>query len=550
MNTCRICNKEIVSNRGFSNHIVRTHKIKLKEYYDAYLKKENDGKCIVCGKETSFSSLFYGYNKYCCNKCIGTAESVKNKKKETSISNYGVNNPMLSSEVKDKLKCSVKEKFGVENVSQSEEIKKKKEETCLSHFGVEHSFQSEEIKKKIKQTNIEKYSVENVSQSEEIKKKKEETCLSHFGVDNTFKSQEIKERILSIHKIKFINKLSNYLNLLDLSLVDSTYINDVHKHTWKCKKCNNEFVQIWQLIQRGYTCPVCNPRQKGDSKPEQEITEFIKTLGSNVIENSRSIIKPKELDVYIPNLKIAIEYDGLYWHSEEMILDPFYHLNKTLECEKQGIRLIHIFEDEWDLKQDIVKSRLEQILNKSHSEKIHARKCKIKEIDSKTKDEFLEKYHIQGKDTSKVRLGAFYNDELVSVMTFSHGSISKGSRNRDPNIWELNRFCTNYSYHIPGIAGKLLSYFKKNYKWKEIFSYADRRWSQGNLYYKLGFELDYITSPNYWYVKGEERIHRFNLRKRPDEPKDISELILRLQEGYSKVWDCGNLKFIMRYERN
>jgi hypothetical protein len=129
-------------------------------------------------------------------------------------------------------------------------------------------------------------------------------------------------------------------------------------------------------------------------------------------------------------------------------------------------------------------------------------------------------------------------------MTFSHGNISKGSKNIE-NIWELNRFCSNYNYHIPGIASKILSYFKKNYEWKEIFSYADRRWSDGNLYYKLGFELDLTTKPNYWYVKGLNRIHRFTLRKKSEEPKDIPEWVLRSKEGYHRIYDCGHYKFVL-----
>ena len=130
-------------------------------------------------------------------------------------------------------------------------------------------------------------------------------------------------------------------------------------------------------------------------------------------------------------------------------------------------------------------------------------------------------------------------------MTFSHGNISKGSKHVE-GVWELNRFCSNYNYRIPGIASKLLTHFKRNYEWKEIFSYADKRWSTGNVYYKLGFELDHETIPNYWYIKNFQRIHRFNLRKRPDEPKEIPEWVLRQEEGYLKIWDCGNMKFVLK----
>ena len=189
-------------------------------------------------------------------------------------------------------------------------------------------------------------------------------------------------------------------------------------------------------------------------------------------------------------------------------------------------------------------AEIKRILETDDSIRIHARKCKIFEITSKEKDDFLEQYHIQGKDISSIRLGAYYNNELISVMTFSKGNISKGSINEE-NVWELNRFCTKNLYNIPGIASKLFCHFKKNYEWIKIFSYCDRRWSIGNTYYKLGFQLNKITKPNYWYVKGIKRIHRFNLRKRSNEPKDVTEEVLRKIEGYYRIWDCGNLKFII-----
>jgi len=134
-------------------------------------------------------------------------------------------------------------------------------------------------------------------------------------------------------------------------------------------------------------------------------------------------------------------------------------------------------------------------------------------------------------------------------MTFSVGNISKGSKSIE-GIWELNRFCSNSKYHIPGIAGKLLKYFERNYEWKEIFSYADIRWSTGNLYYQLGFELEKTTEIGYWYVKNFNRIHRFNLRKTKDEPKDIPEWKLRNEQGYYRIWDCGKLKFNKLNKKN
>jgi len=220
---------------------------------------------------------------------------------------------------------------------------------------------------------------------------------------------------------------------------------------------------------------------------------------------------------------------------------------KTSLCEEKGIRLIHIFEDEWLHKKEIVKSRLKSILNLIPKDNIiYGRKCTIKEINSKTKNIFLEENHIQGKDSSVVKIGAYYNDNLVAVMTFNKGNISrKGNPSNNEDKWELNRFCSLIDHTVIGIADKMLNYFKKNYKWKKIYSYADRRWSDGNLYEKLGFTKIATTGPMYSYVDTTQvqRIHRYNLRKRENEPKDISERELRLKEGYKRIWDCGVLKY-------
>ena len=346
----------------------------------------------------------------------------------------------------------------------------------------------------------------------------------------------------------FLPKMGKFLEYNHLKLIDSEYLGAHIKHKWKCIICNTTFEQIYNALQQGFQCPKCYPRNQGYSKGEKELLEFIREFVSNdkIIENDKKLIKPKELDIFIPSKNLAFEYNGLYRHTDEF-MDPKYHLNKTNECLQKGIKLIHIFEDEWIYKNDIVKERVKKILGVQDTIKIYARRCEVREVESKLKNEFLEKFHIQGPDLSTIKLGAFYNNELVSIMTFSYGNPSKGSRKKE-GVWELNRFCSNYKYHIQGIAGKLLEHFKRNYKWKEIFSYADRRWSSGDLYYKLGFQTDSILRLNYWYCKGLKRIHRFALRKKPNEPKDITEKNLRITEGYTIVWDCGNLKFTLRNE--
>lgn len=314
-------------------------------------------------------------------------------------------------------------------------------------------------------------------------------------------------------------------------------------------KCNNGHIQEKRLDSfRGghYRCLDCLSIY---SNSEKEIADFILSLNIEISKNTRSIIPPYELDIVIPSKRIAIEYCGIFWHGENKGKDKNYHLNKLNSCNKNGYRLITIFEDEWIHKRDIVMNRIRHILNKSE-ERIYARKCIIKPIETNKAKSFIEKYHIQGYTGSKIKLGAFYKDKLISIMTFSSPSISKGRRNKD-KVFELSRFCTSKS--VIGITSKLLKYFQRNYNWEEIYSYADRRWSEGNVYKKVGFDFIHYTKPNYFYIDIDniKRIHRFNYRKNVLKNKldnfdpNRSEWENMKKEGWDRIWDCGNILFTL-----
>jgi very-short-patch-repair endonuclease len=275
-------------------------------------------------------------------------------------------------------------------------------------------------------------------------------------------------------------------------------------------------------------------------------------LESDIVCNDRKILNGLELDIYIPKFKLAIEFDGIIWHSEFIgNKSPDYHLIKTEVCNRKGIKLLHIFENEWIKKQDIVKSKIKYALN-NNTKTIFARKCIIEETPLSIKNAFLNKYHIQGDDKSQIAVGAYFDNVLVAVMTFGNKRIALGSKSSNKDEYEMYRFCTGDASVI-GIGGKLLSYFIKTYNPKKIISYADRRWSGKNSFYeKIQFKLDSITRPNYWYFNLKDPYvlyHRFGFRK--------SELIKKLERydpnltewqnmqlnGYDRIWDCGNFKY-------
>ena len=292
-----------------------------------------------------------------------------------------------------------------------------------------------------------------------------------------------------------------------------------HRENHGCKKCSNAISII-----------------------EKDIVTFIKSLGVELVENDKSIIKPYELDIYIPEYKLAIEFNGLYWHSE-LFVDSNYHLNKTKLCEANGVRLIHVFEDEWLYKKDIVKSRLKNILGLTEN-RIYARKCELKEVSTKKKTEFLNDNHIQGTIGSGVNLGLYYNDELVSIMTFGERGVIKHGKT------ELLRFCNKLNTNVVGGASKLLKHFVKKYNSKEIISYADRRWSNGDMYKKLGFTLKSINLPSFTVFKGKKRESRFKYQKHKlfelglDVDGKTAEEVLR-DNGFYKIYDSGSYTYIL-----
>ena len=221
-------------------------------------------------------------------------------------------------------------------------------------------------------------------------------------------------------------------------------------------------------------CIFCNPIDAQQSHLEREITEFIKSFNIDVIENSRSIIN-SEIDIFLPKFKIAFEINGVYWHNE-IFKDKSYHINKTNECIKSGIQLIHIWEDDWKNKKDIAKSMILNKINKIE-DRIYARKCIIKKInDISIIRKFLNENHIQGYSPSMYKYGLFLNNELVSLMTFGW---RKTNSKRE---FELIRFCNKINTNVIGSASKLFNFALTNIDVNEIISYCDISQFDGNVY--------------------------------------------------------------------
>jgi hypothetical protein len=356
--------------------------------------------------------------------------------------------------------------------------------------------------------------------------------MQKYGFKNPSLSANVIKKIKSSKKYDYIHCFPDTFKILKIPKNVSGYVEFVCDEGHYVKM----ILDNWLRRRR---CPKCNGRT---SSYEKELLDILKAANINVIGNDKSVISPYEIDVYLPDYRVGIEINGLYWHNDDRI-DKDYHLRKTLLCEKKNIRLLHVFEDEWLYKKNIVMSIIYNIIGRC-SMRIYARQCDIISIDNFTKKTFLEQNHIQGNDTSSICYGLVYKDEIVSVMTFGKRKITGR-----PPVIEMMRFCNKINTTVIGGASRLFNHFIQNNQPDYVVSYADRRFFQGRLYNHLGFELKHIAKPNYWYIVNGKRQHRYGWRKQLLENKleqfdaSLSEYTNMKQNGYMRVWDCGNYVF-------
>ena len=493
--------------------------------------------------------IFLGYTRCCSVKCAYFLSQPK--REQSMLEKYGAKS-FLSSDAGKQVKSEWCKANGVTNPFQLESVKQKSNQSRKEHFGYEYTMQSPE-KRKLAASNYKKktgyeHQFSNPEVVQKIRKTQEENKLSGNSKRNErFHLTMRKKRYEDLCLNEYVQPLFSFEEFI------SEYEEINREFKWKCLECGNEFVSCIDQnfktrFQRPARCLKCHPIDNGISDSEKEIVDFVKTIyDGEILENTRSVISPYELDIYLPDKKLGIEFDGLFWHSEFAGKVKNYHLNKTKSCEALGIQLIHIFEDEWIFRKDIVKSRLKNLLG-LYDNKCYARQCEVKEISLNESQMFQQENHIQYFTYAKINIGLYFNHELVSLMTFSKPRFSK------KYDWELVRFCNKIGWHIPGAASKLLSYFEKKYNPKSIVSYADRRWSVGNLYEKLGFKLDHESRPNYWYFKQnnglslrESRVHyqKYRLKKLlKDFDPTKTEIENMEKNGYHRIFDCGNLVYV------
>ena len=505
--------------------------------------------CAMCNKHLRWHKPTSRYMTYCSSSC--SSNGSKEKREATNIARYGSSNVFASSEIKTRAQVTTMEKYGVLNYAKSDEfstrqktywdemsdedhrqILKKRKDTCLEKYGASSPFTSPVIIEKIKQSMLERHGVESPLQSVDILKKQQSTMIDRYGRAN------FQQRHLSEDSLGHIN--------------DPLWLAD------KLKTLSTREIMHELGVTHSTICKALNKFGLMDKKVSsfhKEIGTFIESMGVTVDWNSiGKLVGKTEVDLYIDELKLGIECNGVYWHSEiSGKKHPKYHITKTEAAKDNGFRLIHVTDTEWfdDAKRDIISSKLMHLCKHTPT-KIFGRKCMITEVTTDQERQFLEDNHLQGYAHSSVKYGLYYDGCLVMVMTFGKPRYNKNAE------WELIRLATKKFHSVVGGASRLLTHFIKNHSPKNILSYCDRRWSDGEVYTSVGFELSHISPPSYQYwsnsVTELQNRTKFQKHKLCDKLEIFDETLTEWENmqnnGYDRIWDCGNLVYIWQANRS
>lgn len=422
-------------------------------------------------------------------------------------------------------KRNYKKEFGSENIWDRPGYKEKITKVFREKYGTDYPLQNKELREKAlikynefkKDLNRQRIRVEKIKKTNEYLKGVKWDTQAHIPIE-------------SIKILESPTKFREYIMALNETERSIHII---------AEKLKVHYTNISQKIIKYHLRELIKYNQAKETTFHREIMQILDSWSIKYSSNDRQIIKPLEIDIYIPSKQIGIEFNGNYWHSINN-KGRNYHQDKSLLGESKDIFIYHIFEYEWENKniKNKIINQLRNLLGLNEY-KIFARKCKIKEVSTEEAKKFLELNHLQGADKAKIKLGLYFDNELVAIMTFCKPRFNKKFE------WELSRFCCKANTTVVGGASKLFQYFIKNYNPENIISYSDIAHTKGKLYEKLGFKLDHISKPNYRWNKRHITLTRYEcqtkkLYKQFPQYKDLSETEIMGILGYSKIEDSGN----------
>jgi G:T-mismatch repair DNA endonuclease (very short patch repair protein)/viroplasmin and RNaseH domain-containing protein len=555
----------------------------MERYYAIKCNLSTPPKCM-CGELLKYNNRKKRYNRVCNISCSEGAklasrkreetclerygvvhnskiESVRRKRENTFLEKYGVTTPLKSSDIRQKAVETLKKNHGVESPMHSIKIKEKQRKTTQERYGVDNVSKLEEVRKKVKNTVHQRYGVDYVTQDSNIKEKVKNTNLERYGVENVFSSEEVKRKIREINSSKYGSPsyMQSHIDPRILAVLNNLEIFS----TWIEALHYDLEIPITIIAENIGVAPrTLFSRMEGleierlrfsRSYLEEEVLQWIYTLGiekSSITLNDRYLLFPKEVDIVIPEKKLAIELCGLFWHSfdrTESKEERYYHQNKYLKLKDLGYQLLTIFENEWNNQQEIVKGIIKTKL-KLNKSRVYARDLTCREVEDVSQvREFLSTYHLQGYIPSTYSVGLYEGDSLISIMTFGRSRYNKEFE------WEIYRFCSKTGFSIVGGASKMFSKFLKEMNPKSVITYCDLRYGSGEVYSRIGFSEVQASKPNFYYYNGSTRestlYSRISFQKHKLSEKlyffdpNLTEAENMFENGYRRIWDCGNSVF-------
>ena len=543
-------------------------------------------KCPICGKPTPFLCESKGFQRCCSSKCANSDPDFRERVKCTCIERYGSKTPAESPIIKNKIIDSYTSKHGGMG-NASVKVKEKQYDTMLNRYGTQHALQNDRLKDraimslisrhggvgtasatthaKIRHTNQSRYGSNSYMGTDEFKEKSTRTNIDRYGTPIAAKNKQIGRKISST---KIRARIEANPDILNVEIIDGMSIctmkcphNDCNRCTERCYKIPSG-VLYDRRRDNDELCTKLLPVKRGrnsNTTPELFIMDILRECGIIVPENHQNfnILKHRGLDFVIPHHNLAIECNGIYWHSTRKKDDNKFHYKKYIDCAERGIQLLTIWQDWIIRKPEIVKSIIRSKLG--CTKRIFARKCVIEQITPDCAREFYNTNHIQGYTNAKYHYGLFHKTsitgnlsklELVAVMSFNRRKALQGAPN--DNSWELVRYCSLLNITVVGGAGKLLNHFIKRENPTQISSFSSNDISNGALYQKLGFEKMGTNVP-YWYIDSlYNRYHRStftkgSIRKRGWAPNhdNWTESEIMFEHKYLQIYDSGQTKWVL-----
>lgn len=415
--------------------------------------------------------------------------------KEKIKKNYGVENVFQLKEVKDKIKETNLEKYGVESYTQTEEYINKTKEINLEKYGVEWAVQNIDIQNKKYNTVWDRYGTKTYSQTDECKEKVKATNTEKLGVAYSFQSEEVKNKIketlinrYGVDNVSRIGKSEAIINIVNDKDLFENFIMNIPKNKRTLKYIVRKLREYdrpqigKKIVDYGLLDDIA--RLYSTSSYELELQEILDNNNIEYVKNARDVIEHMELDIYIPRFRVAIEFNGTYYHSEKF-KNKDYHFTKSKLCEDKNIRLIHIFEYQW-LNHILRNILVSNILTACQiSKKIYARKCKLRELSKDDVELFSIENSIFGHRNASLYIGLFYEGELVQLHSWGHAFFSK-NKNYD---YECIRSITKTGVTVVGGMSKLFKYFLDKYKPRKLLYYVDYNIHNGHSLENIGFKF-------------------------------------------------------------